>query len=72
MSPAGRPKSEHKTAQVAFRFPEDLLARVDRHLERLKAAAPWSTPTRADAVRDLVARALDALEQEETKAPRKR
>jgi hypothetical protein len=53
-----RPRADRKTL-VAFRFPPELLARLDAYAARLKADAPWSEPTRADAVRDLLVRGLD-------------
>jgi hypothetical protein len=51
-----------KTVQVAFRLPMELLARVDRYAERLRAEVPWANANRADAVRALLARALDEVE----------
>jgi len=72
---AGRPKSQHPSGHIGFRLPLDLLERVDRHIERLKAEARWSIPTRADAIRDLLVTALDIAEKAEegkTKPPRKR
>ena len=49
--------------QVAFRFPEDLIMRVDRHAERMRAAAPGVDINRADAVRSLLTLALDQIER---------
>ncbi len=51
------------TTQVAFRFSNRLLARVDRHAKRLGRQQPGITFTRADAVRDLLTRALDLVEK---------
>ena len=50
------------TTQVAFRFPDRLLARIDRHAKRLAKGQAGVRYTRADAVRDLVLRALDIVE----------
>ena len=53
------------TTQVAFRLPNDLLERVDAHAERLRRDVPGIDPTRADVVRVLLVRALEAVEQTE-------
>ena len=50
------------TTQVAFRFPDRLLARIDRHAKRLARGQAGVRYTRADAVRDLIVRALDLVE----------
>lgn len=55
------------TKQVAFRLPESLVARLDAYAEQLSIAQPGIAFTRADAVRLLLTRALDA-----TSAPKKR
>jgi hypothetical protein len=55
------------TTQLAFRFSAALIARIDAHVARLKAEAPWSNPTRAMAVRLLVTDALDAAEKKSGK-----
>ncbi len=54
------------TQQLAFRFSSALIARIDAHVERLRAEAPWSNPNRAMAVRLLVTAALDAAEKAQT------
>ena len=65
----GRPKGAAGGAKAtAFRLPEDLLARVDAYAERLKAEAPWSNATRADAVRALLLLALRAVEREQKRS----
>jgi len=51
------------TTQVAFRLADRLIARVDRHAKRLGKTQPGVQFTRVDAVRDLLARALDEIEQ---------
>jgi hypothetical protein len=50
------------TVSVAFRLPESILGRVDRHVERLRHDNPGIEFTRADAVRTLLTRALDEVE----------
>ena len=52
-----------RTEQVAVRLPEGLLRRLDRHVKRLRDETPeWVTVTRADAVRELLMRALEDSE----------
>lgn len=51
------------TTQVAFRLADRLLTRVDRHAKRLGKKHPGIEFTRADAVRDLLASALDVAEK---------
>jgi hypothetical protein len=58
-----------KTVQVAFRFPEALVERLDAHAKRLEAEQPGLTFTRADVVRVLLTRGLD--EAEARSAPRR-
>ena len=50
------------TTQVAFRLADRLLTRIDRHMVRLTKEHAGIQFTRADAVRDLLTRALDAVE----------
>lgn len=54
------------TTQVAFRLTDRLIARIDRHARRLGKEHPGLRFTRADAARDLLARALDGAEQDRT------
>jgi hypothetical protein len=49
-----------KSTLLAFRLPDDLIARVDAYVARLSSEAQWTRVTRADAVRALLAQALDA------------
>lgn len=49
---------------------EDLLARIDAYAAKLKAATPWADVTRADAVRALLARGLEAAEGDTRKGPK--
>jgi len=55
-------KLPRKQTQVAFRLPDDLVARVDRHVERMSEQMPGVRLTRADAIRALLTGALDAVE----------
>ena len=48
--------------QVAFRLADRLLARVDRHAKRMSKDQRGVVHSRADAVRDLLTRALDTVE----------
>jgi hypothetical protein len=50
------------TTQVAFRLPDRLLARIDRHAKRLAKEQRGVQFTRTDAIRDLLGRALDEAE----------
>ena len=54
-----------QTTQVAFRFPDPLVKRIDRHAQRMEQATPGVTFSRADAVRSLLTRALDEAEATE-------
>jgi hypothetical protein len=63
----GRTMPKEPTTQVAFRFADRLLERIDRHVKRLERAERGVEYTRADAVRDLVTRALDEIEASERK-----
>jgi hypothetical protein len=49
-------------AQMVVRLPQDLVDRVDAHAERLRSEQPGPKWTRADVVRLLLTRALDAAE----------
>ena len=48
--------------QIAMRLPVELLERVDRYAEKLKAETQWATVTRADALRALLVQGLGAVE----------
>jgi hypothetical protein len=70
----GRPKkpAAQATTQVAFRWPDAFIDRIDRHLTRLGRLAPGLELTRADAVRSLITDALDRAEAaDEAKPPTK-
>jgi hypothetical protein len=64
--------ASESTTQVAFRFPDGLVARIDRHVERMKVATPGIDFSRADAVRSLLTRVLDEVEADApaAKSPR--
>lgn len=51
-----------ETTQLAFRMPNGLIERLDRHVARMDRDHPGLTFTRADAVRSLLTRALDELD----------
>jgi predicted DNA-binding protein len=61
MSPS-KDKDKESTTQVAFRLPDSLIARLDRHAERLSKEHPGLEFTRVDAVRTLLTVALDEVE----------
>ena len=52
-----------KTIQVAFRLEPELVARLDKHAERMTQAMPGLTFSRVDALKALVVPALDAAER---------
>ena len=58
----GTDMAKEPTTQVAFRLPDSLIARLDRHVERMGKEHPGLDFSRADAVRSLLTRALDQIE----------
>jgi hypothetical protein len=50
--------------QIFVRMPDDLIERLDRYVERMRREQLGSTPTRSDAIRVLLYRALTAVEPE--------
>jgi hypothetical protein len=58
----GTDMAKEPTTQVAFRLPDTLIARLDRHVERMTKEHPGLDFSRADAVRSLLTRALDQIE----------
>jgi hypothetical protein len=58
----GADMAKEPTTQVAFRLPDSLIARLDRHVERMGKEHPGLDFSRADAVRSLLTRALDQIE----------
>jgi Arc/MetJ-type ribon-helix-helix transcriptional regulator len=59
---AGTDMTKEPTTQVAFRLPDSLIARLDRHVERVSKEHPGLDFSRTDAVRSLLTRALDQSE----------
>lgn len=55
--------AKEPTTQVAFRLPNKLIERLDRHVERMCADNPGLDFSRADAVRSLLTRVLDEVER---------
>lgn len=49
-----------KTRQVAFRFPESLIERIDAYAKQMEEQMPGLRFTRADAVRVLIEKGLIA------------
>ena len=58
----GSNMAKEPTTQVAFRLPDGLIKRLDRHVERMNGENPGLEFSRADAVRSLLTRALDGIE----------
>ena len=48
---------------VTWRFAQEILDRVDAHLERMRAQVPGADLTRTDAARNLLLFALDSAEE---------
>jgi hypothetical protein len=63
--------AEH-TSQVAFRFPEELVERLDAYAEQRATELRGVRVTRADAVRALLEEGLDRAGFPPTKMKRKR
>jgi hypothetical protein len=63
---------KQRTVQVAIRVPEDLLERIDEYAQRISEATPGLTLTRADAVRMLMTKALDAEDEATASAKTKK
>ncbi len=59
-----RKTNKETTIQVAFRLPKSMVDRIDAHAARLTASHPGLEFVRVDAVRSLLARALDDVESE--------
>lgn len=57
-----------RTVMTAFRLPVEMVKRVDLFAAQLQTLRPGETVTRADAVRILLARALDQEEEHHAKA----
>jgi hypothetical protein len=62
---SGKPRklpSADEQTQCAIRLADDMLARIDRHRDRMADAVPGVKFTRADAVRALLTMALDQID----------
>lgn len=70
MAKMGRP-SKGVDVQVAFRLPQDLSDRLDEYVKHMAKLEPWPVPTRSDAVRVLLRRALDEAEAEREEKPKR-
>jgi hypothetical protein len=60
------------TEQTALRLSPELLARIDGFLSRMREQTPGVGFTRADAIRVLLTKALDAEEASTAKGSRRR
>jgi predicted transcriptional regulator len=56
----GRPRLAEETAVVSIRLPIDLVRRLDRYADELRAVTPGVNITRTDAARAILTRALTA------------
>jgi metal-responsive CopG/Arc/MetJ family transcriptional regulator len=56
----GGMSSESAVKQIYVRLDDELLARIDRYVERLAAKEPGLKPSRSDAIRVLLYKALEA------------
>lgn len=54
----GRPRLADETAVVSIRLPIDLVRRLDRYADELRAVTPGVNITRTDAARAILTRAL--------------
>lgn len=52
--PTAPPKLRLSEAQIAVRLPQDLLAKLDEEVGRLRAERPGLSITRSDAVREIL------------------
>lgn len=59
-----------KSEQLAIRMDEDLVARIDAHMEQMQALMPGVKMTRADAIRALILKALGPEEKPKRKGAR--
>jgi len=58
-------------SQLVVRADPTLMARIDRYAERLRTVEPGPAWTRSDAVRKLLALALETVEADKPKARKK-
>ena len=61
--PPGSTKFGEELTQVAFRFRKSTIEQLDAYAEHMKQRDPARGATRADAVRELLDRALAAFER---------
>lgn len=64
----GKKTGKGNTPLVAFRMPPELVARLDRHADRMSKATPGLTFTRTDAIRSLLTKALDDVETKRSRS----
>jgi len=55
--------AKEETTTVAFRLPNSLVKRLDEYVKRLDAGQPGMTHSRTDAVRVLLMRGLDEMDE---------
>ena len=60
--PRGRPRKNETMDTLAVRLPDDLVARVEKHIKTLRAQLPGLNVSRADAIRQLLIIGLEAEE----------
>lgn len=60
-------KLQSDEAAITVRFPEALVSRIDRQLQREQARRPGMKTSRADVIRTLLFEALEAREASEEK-----
>jgi hypothetical protein len=63
---------EAKDAQLVVRLPHALVERIDSYAERLRRETPGPSWTRADVVRLLLSRSLEAAEEPKRRTSRTR
>ncbi|MEP1199904.1 hypothetical protein [Tateyamaria sp.] len=58
----GRPRKSDVMDTLAVRLPDELVARIDAYVDKLRSQFPGLTITRADAVRQLLISGLEAFD----------
>ena len=61
--PSTKRQKREANVMYTFRLAPSLVGRLDAHADRLSAATPGLTISRADALRIILANALDAAER---------
>jgi hypothetical protein len=64
----GRPKLDETMETVSARLPREMVERLDRFLDSLRAELPLLILNRADAVRQLLAMGLEVAEAKQPKS----